>query len=183
MSLDVGLLRASAPLSLQLLRGLEKGGGVARSQRTSPARAASSVASPRSSQHARRRDESREVLVDRSLSRSSCVSRSLDRGTRKDRRARSRSDSSRDHGRRPRSHSAYRSRSSGRERRRRSSSRSLSSRERSRSSERALSVSGIDTALVVTGRGVLTATDPVDSVCIPLLTGELAVTRSPSSFS
>ena len=53
-------------------------GGVARSQRTPPARAASSVASPRSSQHARRRDESREVSVDRSFSRSSRVSRSSD---------------------------------------------------------------------------------------------------------
>ena len=49
-------------------------GEVARSRRTRPARAASSVASPRSSQHARRRDESREVLEDRSLARSSCVS-------------------------------------------------------------------------------------------------------------
>ena len=112
VSLDVCPLRASAPLSLQLLRELERG-GVARSQRTPPARAASSVASPRSSQHARRRDESREVSVDRSFSRSSRVSRSSDRGTRKDRRARSRSDSSRDHLHRSRSRSAYRSRSSG----------------------------------------------------------------------
>ena len=107
-------------------------GGVACSQQTPPTRAASSVASPRSSQHARRCDESREVSVDRSFSRSSRVSRSSDRGTRKDRRARSRSDSSRDRGRRSRSRSAYRSRLSGRERWRRSSSRSLSSRERSR---------------------------------------------------
>ena len=60
------------------------------------------------------------------------VSRSSDRGTRKDRRARSRSGSSRDRGRHSRSRSASRSRLSGRERRRRSSSRSLSSRERSR---------------------------------------------------
>ena len=88
----------------------------------------------RSSQHARRRDESREVSVDRSFSRFSCVSRSSDRGTRKDRRARSRSDSSRDRG--SRSRSSYHSRSRGRERRRRSSSWSLSSRERSRSSDR-----------------------------------------------
>ena len=36
-------------------------GEVARLRRAPPARAASSVASPRSSQHARRRDESREV--------------------------------------------------------------------------------------------------------------------------
>ena len=103
-------------------------GEVARSQRTPPARAASTVASPRSSQHARRRDESREVSVNRSFSRSSRVSRSSDRGTRKDRRARSRSDSSHDCGRRSRSRSSYRSRSSGRERRRLSSSWSMSSR-------------------------------------------------------
>ena len=110
-------------------------GEVARSQRTPPARAASSVASPHSLQHARRRDESREVSVDRSFSRSSRVSRSSDRGTRKNRRTCSRSDSSRDRGRRSRSRSSYCSRSRGRERRRRSSSRLLSSRERSRSSD------------------------------------------------
>ena len=99
----------------------------------SPARAASSVASPRSSQHARRRGESGEVSEDRSIARSSRASRSLDRGARKDRRARSRLDSSRDRGRRSRSRSSYRSRSSGR---RRSSSRSLSSRKRLQSSDR-----------------------------------------------
>ena len=107
-------------------------GEVARSRRTPPARAASSVASPRSSQHAPRRDESREVSEDRSLARSSRVSQSSDRGTRKDRRARSQSDSSRDRGRRPRSRSSSRSRSRGREHQRRSSSRSLSSREQLR---------------------------------------------------
>ena len=42
-------------------------GEVARSRRTPPARATSSVASPRSSQHAPRRDESREVSEDRPL--------------------------------------------------------------------------------------------------------------------
>ena len=47
---------------------------VARSQRTPPARTASSVASPRSSQHAPRCDELREASVDRSCSRSSRVS-------------------------------------------------------------------------------------------------------------
>ena len=83
---------------------------VARLRRTPPARAASSVASPRSSQHTPRRDASREVLEDRSLARSSRVSRSLDRGARKDRRACSQSDSSCDCGRRPRSRSSYRSR-------------------------------------------------------------------------
>ena len=39
-----------------------------------------------------------------------------------------------------------------------------------------------DTGLAVTGRGLLTATDHVDSVHVPQLTGELAVTRSPASF-
>ena len=86
-------------------------GEVARSQRTRPARAASSVSSRRSSQHARRRDESREVSEDRSIARSSRASRSSGRGARKDRRARSRSDSSRDRGCRSRSRSSYRSRS------------------------------------------------------------------------
>ena len=171
---------------------------VARSQRTSLARAASSVASPHSSHHAPRHDESREVSVDRSFSRSSRVSRSLDRGTGKDRRARSQSDSSRDRGRRSRSRSAYRSRLSGRECWRRSSSRSLSSRERprrerSRSSDRSCfcrvrsrgdrSRSSIDTALDVTGRGLLTATDPVGSVRVPLLAGELAVTARGHAIS
>ena len=40
-----------------------------------------------------------------------------------------------------------------------------------------------ETALDVTGRGLLTATDHSDSVRVPLLAGELAVTRSPSSSS
>ena len=112
-------------------------GEVARSQQAPPARAASSVASPRSSPLARRCGELREVSEDRSRVRSSRGSRSLDRGARKDRRARSRLDSSRDRG--CRSHSSYRSQSRGRERRRRSSSRSLSSCERSRSSDRSRS--------------------------------------------
>ena len=167
-------------------------GEVARSQRTPPARAASSVASPRSSQHARRRGESGEVSEDRSIARSSRASRSSDRGARKDRRARSRSDSSRDRGRRSRSHSSYRSRSSGRERRRRSSSRTLSSRERSSVSSHDIRIAPTlractlvlgETGLDMTGRNLLTATGRVDSVHIPPLAGELAVTRSPSSFS
>ena len=74
--LDVRPLRASAPLSAAPSGAGE--GEVARSQRTTPTRAASSVASPRSSQHALRRDESREVSMDRSFSRSSRVSRSSD---------------------------------------------------------------------------------------------------------
>ena len=53
-------------------------GEVARSQWTPPALTASSVASPRSSQHALRRGESGESSVVRSRSRSSCVSRSSD---------------------------------------------------------------------------------------------------------
>ena len=105
--LDIRPLRASVSSAPS---GAGKG-AVARSQRTPPARAASSVASPRSSQHARRRDKSREVSEDRSLARSSCVSQSSDLRTRKDRRARSRSDSSRDRARRSRSRSSYRSRS------------------------------------------------------------------------
>ena len=40
-----------------------------------------------------------------------------------------------------------------------------------------------ETALGVTGRGLLTTTDQVNSVRVPQLAGELAVTRSPSSFS
>ena len=40
-----------------------------------------------------------------------------------------------------------------------------------------------ETALGVAGRGLLTATDQVDSMRVPQLVGELAVTRSPSSFS
>ena len=53
----------------------------------------------------------------------------------------------------------------------------------------ALGETGLDpwidagTALNVTGRGLLTANDRGDSVRIPPLAGELAVTRSPSSFS
>ena len=86
-------------------------GEVARLQRTPTARAASSVASPRSSQHALQRGESGESSVVRSRSRSSRVNRSSDRGTRKDRRTRSWSDSSRDRSCHSRSGSAYCSRS------------------------------------------------------------------------
>ena len=85
-------------------------GEVAQSPRTPPARAASSVASPRSSPHARRRGELREVSEDRSRVLSSRGSRSSDRGARKDRRPRFRSDSSRDRGRRSRSCAVKRSR-------------------------------------------------------------------------
>ena len=40
-----------------------------------------------------------------------------------------------------------------------------------------------ETALAVTGRGLLTATDHVDSVSVSLLSVKLEVTRSPVSFS
>ena len=40
-----------------------------------------------------------------------------------------------------------------------------------------------ETGLAVTDCGLLTATDHVDSVRVPPLTGELAVTRSPASAS
>ena len=111
-------------------------GGVAQSQRTSLARSTSSVVSPYSSPHARRRGELRETSEDRSRVLSCRGSRSSDRGARKDKRARARSSSSRDRGHHSRSRSSSRSRSRGRERRRRSSSRSLSSRVRSQSSDR-----------------------------------------------
>ena len=99
-------------------------------------RSSSLVASPRSSPHVRRRGELREVSEDRSRVVSSHGSQSSDRGARKDRRARSRTDSFPDRGRHSRSRSSSRSRSRGQERRRRSFSRSLSSNERSRSSDR-----------------------------------------------
>ena len=154
-------------------------GEVARSQRTPPARAATSVASPLSSQHALQRGESGESSEVRSRSRYFRVSRSSDRGTRKDRRARSRLASSRGGSHRARSSSAYRSRSSGRERRRRASSRSLSSRERSRCDQsRSSDRVGFALAFDVTGRSLRTATGRVDSARVPLLVGEVAVSRS-----
>ena len=110
VSLDVRLLRTSAPLSLQLLRELQRWRLLCRSGLPLPA-PLPRLLLPHSSQHAPQRDELREASVDHSCSRSSRVSRSSDRGTRKDRGARSRSDSSRDRGRRSHSRSAYRSRS------------------------------------------------------------------------
>ena len=90
-----------------------------------------------------------------SRSRSSRVSRSSDRGTRKDRGAHSRSGSSRGQSRRSRSRSASRSRSSSRERRRRDSSRSLSSRVQLRRDRIAFVLAH---CLGKTGRGPRTAT-------------------------
>ena len=148
VSLDIRLLRASVSSAPSGARE----GEVARSQRTPPARAASSVASPHSSQHAWRHDELREVSEDHSIARSSRASRSLDRGARKDRGARSR-----DRGRRD-----------------------LRIATALGVCALVLGETGlnplIDTALDVTGRGFLTATDQVDSVHVPQLVVELAVT-------
>ena len=193
MSLDIRPLRASVFAAPSGAVEWE----VARSQRTSPARTASSVASPHSSEHARRRDESREVSVDCSFSRSSRVSRSSGRGTRKDNRARSRSDSSRDRGRRSRSHSRgqeVESAGGGHPLGRcpPASGRDLRIAPAPGACALALGETSLDprldtglagTALGVTGRDLLTATSHVDSVRGPPLAGELAVTRSPSSFS
>ena len=106
MSLDTRLLYMRAPLSLQLLRELERGRLLVRSGLLLPAPL------PRLLLPARRRGELREVLQDRSRVQSSRGSRSLDRGARKGRRARSRSDSSRDRGRRSRSSYCLRLRAS-----------------------------------------------------------------------
>ena len=100
-----------------------------------------SVASPQFSPHVPRRENSRESSVSCSRVLSSRASRSSERGSRVDRRARSREVSSRGRRCRCRSLSSYRSRLSGCERGRRSSSASRSSRgrsrcERSRSSDR-----------------------------------------------
>ena len=113
VSLVAHPVRASALLPPLLLRELGRGRLLVRSGRPLPAPLPRLT--PRSSQHALRRGESGESSEVRSRSRSSRVSRSSDRGTRKDRRARSLSASSRDRSRRSRSRSASRSRSSGRE--------------------------------------------------------------------
>ena len=195
VSLDSRLLRASAPLSLQLLRELERGRLLVRSGLPLPASLPRlllpvlhrTLDNVKNWEKFRRTAPAFDPPVVPDLS---------DRGARKDRRARSRSDSSRDRGRRSRSCSSYRSRPRGRERRGRSSSRSLSSRERMRRDLRiapaldacalVLGETGLDpqidtglaeTALAVTGHGLLTTTDHVDSVCVPLLAEELAVPR------
>ena len=87
---------------------------------------------PQFSPHVPRRGNSRESSASCSRILSSRGSRSSDRGSRKDKRARSRESSSLGRRRRCRSRSSSRSRSRGRERRRWSSSSSLSSRARSR---------------------------------------------------
>ena len=107
--------------------------------RTPFSRFSKSVDSPQFSPHVPRRENSGVSSVSCSRVLPSRESRSSGRGSRKDKRARSREGGSR--GRRRRSHSSCRSWSSGRERGRRSSSASRSSRgrsrcERSRSSDR-----------------------------------------------
>ena len=91
-----------------------------------------SVDSPQFSPHVPRRENLRESSVSCSRVLSSRESRSAERGSRVDKRARSREVSSRGRRCRSRSRSSYRSRLSGRERGRRSSSASRSSRGRSR---------------------------------------------------
>ena len=108
------------------------GAGVARSRQTSLSRVSESVDSPQFSPHVPRRENSRESSVSCSRVLSSRDSRSSGRGSRKDKRARSREVSSRGRRRRSRSCSSSRSRSRGRERGGRSSSASHSSRGRSR---------------------------------------------------
>ena len=105
------------------------------------------VDSPQFSPHVPRRENSRESSVSCSRVLSSRESRSAERGSWVDKRARSREVSSRGRCGRSRSRSSYRSRLSGRERGRRSSSASRSSRgrsrcERLRSSDRCLSQHG-----------------------------------------
>ena len=133
MPLSICLSRAGSLLLLLLLR--EVGAGeLALLLQTPYSRFSLSVDSPQFSPHVPRRENSRESSVSCSRVLSSRESRSSERGSRVDRRARSREVSSR--GRRcrsrSRSRSSYRSRLSGCERGRRSSSASRSSRGRSR---------------------------------------------------
>ena len=128
-----------APSSPSPLGGGEA--GVARSRQTHLSRVSESVDSPQFSPHVPRRENSRESSASCSRALSSRDSRSSGRGSRKDKRARSREGSCCGRRRRSRSRSSSRSRSRGRERGRRSSSASRSSRgrsrrERSRSSDR-----------------------------------------------
>ena len=108
------------------------GAGVARSLQTPLSPISDVVDSPQFSPHVPRRGNSRESSASCSRVLSSRGSRSSERGSRKDKRARSRESSSRGRRRCSRSRSSSRSRSRGRERRQRSSSASLSSRARSR---------------------------------------------------
>ena len=138
MPLGICLSRAGSLLLLLLLR--EVGAReLALLLQTPFSRFSWSVDSPQFSPHVPRRENSRESSVSCSRVLSFRESRSSERGSRVDKRARSREVSSR--GRHSRSRSSYRSRLSGRERGRRSSSASRFSRgrsrcERSRSSDR-----------------------------------------------
>ena len=168
--------------------------GVGRSLQTPFSRVSDVVDSPQFSPHVPRRGNSRESSASCSCVLSSRGSRSLDRGSRKDKRARSRESSSRGRRRRCRSRSSSRSRSRGRERRlRRSllvpacvmSGRGLLTATAHGVEALGLDVTGLDprvdtghavTALGVTGRGLLTATGRAGSVRVPLPAGEGGVT-------
>ena len=129
--LGICLSRAGSLLLLLLLR--EVGAReLALLLQTPFSRFSWSVDSPQFSPHVPRRENSRESSVSCSRVLSSRESRSAERGSRVDKRARSREVSSRGRRCRCRSRFSYRSRLSGRERGRLSSSASRSSRGRSR---------------------------------------------------
>ena len=190
MPLGICLSRAGSLLLLLLLR--EVGAReLALLLQTPFSRFSLSVDSPQFSPHVPRPENSRESSVSCSRVLSSRESRSSERGSRVDKRARSREVSSR--GRRCRSRSSYRSRLSGRERGRRSSSASRFSRgrsrgERSRSSDRYRSQRGSSRSRRAWprssdryrsrrdrsrhgGRGLLSATAPAMSVLVPMPVG------------
>ena len=186
MPLGICLSRAGSLLLLLLLR--EVGARELALLLQMPfSRFSLSVDSPQFSPHVPRRENSRESSVSCSRVLSSRESRSSERGSGVDRRARSRWVSSRGRRCRSRSRSSYRSRLSGCERGRRSSSASRSSRGRGLLTATALSVEalgrvvpGLDpridighavTALGVSGRGLLTATAPAVSVRVPMPVG------------
>ena len=137
MPLGICLSRAGSLLLLLLLRevGVRE---LALLLKTPFSRFSLSVDSPQFSPHVPRRENSRESSVSCSRVLSSRESRSSVRGSRVDKRARSREVGSRGRRCRSRSRSSYRSRLGGRERGRRSSSASRFSRGRSRC-ERSLS--------------------------------------------
>ena len=146
MPLGICLSRAGSLLLLLLLRGVGAR-ELALLLQTPFSRFSSSVDSPQFSPHVPRRGNLGESSVSCSRVLSSRESRSSERGSRVDKRARSREVSSRGRRCRSRSLSSYRSRFSGCECGRRSSSASRSSRgrsccERSRSSDRCRSQRG-----------------------------------------
>ena len=146
MPLGICLSRAGSLLLLLLLRGVGAR-ELALLLQAPFSRFSSSVDSPQFSPHVPRRGNLGESSVSCSRVLSSRESRSSERGSRVDKRARSREVGSRGRRCRSRSLSSYRSRFSGCERGRRSSSASRSSRgrsccERSRSSDRCRSQRG-----------------------------------------